>query len=430
MRIRLTACPKTVFYFVGKIKLQGSVPFLGQVLILIWIGLILSCASTQPEGEVLLKSASRSFPPKRLDRTPFEGFPVALPEETSLDSIPLVRLSKSIREEGIEVRSLLIVKDGKIVMERYAGGVTRNHNHSVYSVTKTVTSTLLGILNLEGILKNVDEPVMNSLRSLGNLPFPLLEGKESLRLRDVLHMASGMRWSEFSERDDIRTAEDPLVIALLPEVKDKPGTKFDYSNGDSQLAAAVLENKSGMTLLQFAEKTLFPWLGFKGYEWYTSPSGRQTAGFGLRLKPIDMAKLGMLYLDNGTFRSKKILKPAWVKQAIQPGAAQNYGYQLWTHQFEGKKTFMANGKGSQFVYVIPHRRIVIVTTSAIWDKPISFLLDKILTSLKESLDSKDKKKNQEKEEEFLREIHEASITIGNSALWKDLDEPHLTHHSP
>ncbi len=395
---------------------------------LICMGLFLSCTSAVRDGEVALKTVSRSFAPKQLNRTPFEGFLVALPEDAGLDSAPLLRLSKSIREEGLEVRSLLILKDGKLIMERYAGGVTRNHNHSVYSVTKTVTSTLLGILNFEGVLKNVDEPVMDSLRSLGNLPFPLLEGKESLRLRDVLHMASGMRWSEFPEREDIRTAEDPLVIALLPEVKDKPGTKFDYSNGDSQLAAAVLENKSGSTLLQFAEKTLFSWLGFKDYEWYTSPSGRQTAGFGLRLRPVDMLKLGVLYLNNGNYRGKKILKPDWIGQAIKPGASQNYGYQLWTHQFEGKRTFMANGKGSQFVYVIPHRRMVIVITSAIWDKPINFLLDKILENVKESLDSKDKKKVPEKEAQFLEEIHEASLTIGNSALWKDLDEPHLVYH--
>ncbi|EKR65673.1 beta-lactamase [Leptospira weilii str. 2006001853] len=396
-------------------------------LFLIWVGWILSCASTGRE-EVILGNSSRFLAPKQLNRTPFEGFPIALPEDVGLDSAPLLRLSKSIREEGLEVRSLLIVKDGKLVMERYAGGTTRNHNHSVYSVTKTVTSTLLGILNFEGILKTVNEPVMNSLLSLGNLPFPLLEGKESLRLRDVLHMASGMRWSEFPEREDIRTAEDPLIIALLPEVKDKPGTKFDYSNGDSQLAAAVLENKAGMTLLHFAENTLFSWLDFKGYEWYTSPSGRQTAGFGLRLRPIDMVKFGILYLNNGSYQRKKILKLDWIKQAIKPGASQNYGYQLWTHQFEGKKTFMANGKGSQFVYVIPHRRMVIVTTAAIWDKPIHFLLDKILASVKESLNSKQKKKNPEKEAEFLKEIHEASLTVGNPALWKDLDEPHLVHH--
>ncbi|MCL8266782.1 beta-lactamase family protein [Leptospira weilii] len=396
-------------------------------LFLIWVGWILSCASTGRE-EVILGNSSRFLAPKQLNRTPFEGFPIALPEDVGLDSAPLLRLSKSIREEGLEVRSLLIVKDGKLVMERYAGGTTRNHNHSVYSVTKTVTSTLLGILNFEGILKTVNEPVMNSLLSLGNLPFPLLEGKESLRLRDVLHMASGMRWSEFPEREDIRTAEDPLIIALLPEVKDKPGTKFDYSNGDSQLAAAVLENKAGMTLLHFAENTLFSWLDFKGYEWYTSPSGRQTAGFGLRLRPIDMVKFGILYLNNGSYQRKKILKLDWIKQAIKPGASQNYGYQLWTHQFEGKKTFMANGKGSQFVYVIPHRRMVIVTTAAIWDKPIHFLLDKILASVKESLNSKQKKKNPEKEAEFLKEIHEASLTVGNPALWKNLDEPHLGHH--
>ncbi|PKA04607.1 serine hydrolase, partial [Leptospira ellisii] len=159
-------------------------------LFLIWIGFVLSCASAGSEGDVVLKSVARRSVPKQLDRTPFEGFPIVLPEEAGLDSAPLAKLSKTIREEGIEVRSLLILKDGKLAMERYAGGVTRGHNHSVYSVTKTVTSTLLGILNFEGALKTVDEPVMDSLRSLGNLPFPLLEGKESLRLKDVLHMAS------------------------------------------------------------------------------------------------------------------------------------------------------------------------------------------------------------------------------------------------
>ncbi len=374
--------------------------------------LFLSNCSAVTWGWVKLPSGVSWEQPGVLDRTPAEGFPVLFPEESGLDSRPLVELSKKLRKDKTEVRSLLILKDGNLVWERYAGGISRNHNHNMYSVTKSVTSMLLGICYTNSCGVDLDESLASAETNLPGLLPAELNGKESIRLKDVLQMSSGMGWDSFGKKEDIRTDADPLSIAWSPIVSSPPGTKFEYSNGDSQLAAGYLEAKTGKSLYEYSKNTVFSWLGVKGEEWYTSSSGRQTGGFGLRLRPIDMAKIGQLYLDGGKWHGRQVLRPEWIAWTLEPGVEKRYGLQFWLSEYEGKPTFMANGKGGQFIYIIPHRRMVIVLTSAIWDKSPELVLQSVLDAVKSSLHSSDKTSTPEREEAVLKELkisHKAAL---------------------
>ncbi|TGK07711.1 class C beta-lactamase-related serine hydrolase [Leptospira semungkisensis] len=360
-----------------------------------------------------------------LDRSPAEGFSVLYPEEAGLDSKPLIELSKKLRKDKTEVRSLLILKEGNLVWERYAGGVSRQHNHNMYSVTKSVTSLLLGICYTNSCGVDLDESLASVETGLPGLLPAELSGKESIRLKDAMHMSSGMGWDSFAKKEDIRTESDPLAIAWTPTVSAPPGTKFEYSNGDTQLVAGYLEAKTGKSLYEYSKNTAFSWLGIKGEEWYTSSSGRQTAGFGLRLRAIDMLKIGQLYLEGGKWKGRQVLRPEWIAWTLEPGVDKRYGLQFWLHEFEGKPTFMANGKGGQFIYVIPHRKIVIVMTSAIWDQAPDNVLASVLESVKSSLHSKEKTASLEREEAVLKELKTAHKTSLDPKLKEGADETRI-----
>ncbi|WP_367897882.1 serine hydrolase domain-containing protein [Leptospira sp. WS58.C1] len=387
--------------------------------------LFISNCSALDWGWVKLPSGLAWDQNETLDRNPAEGFRVEFPEELGLDSRPLVELSKKLRKEKTEVRSLLILKEGNLVFERYAGGISRNHNHNMYSVTKSVVSMLLGVCYSNDCGVDLEDSLYSVESNLPGLLPSELKGKESIRLKDALRMSSGMGWDSFPKKEDIRTDADPLAIAWTPAVSSAPGTKFEYSNGDTQLVAGYLEAKTGKTLYEYSKNTAFSWLGFKGEEWNTSKSGRQTAGFGLRLRPIDMAKLGQLYLDGGKWQGRQILKPEWIAMTLEPGVEKRYGLHFWLHEFEGKPSFMANGKGGQFIYVIPHRKIVLVMTSAIWDKAPDVILTSALDAVKASLVSTDKIPSPDREEALLRELKVAARTSLDPKLKEGADETRI-----
>ncbi|MGJ4786834.1 serine hydrolase domain-containing protein [Leptospira koniambonensis] len=387
--------------------------------------LFISNCSALDWGWVKLPSGLAWDQNETLDRNPVEGFRVEFPEELGLDSRPLVELSRKLRKEKTEVRSLLILKEGNLVFERYAGGISRNHNHNMYSVTKSVVSMLLGICYTNDCGVDLEDSLSSAESSLPGLLPSELKGKESIRLKDALRMSSGMGWDSFPKKEDIRTDADPLAIAWIPTVSSAPGTKFEYSNGDTQLVAGYLEAKTGKTLYEYSKNTAFSWLGFKGEEWNTSKSGRQTAGFGLRLRPIDMAKLGQLYLDGGKWNGRQVLKPEWIAMTLEPGIEKRYGLQFWIHEFEGKPSFMANGKGGQFIYVIPHRKIVLVMTSAIWDKAPDLVLTSVLDAIKASLISTDKIPSPDREELLLRELKISARTSLDPKLKEGADETRI-----
>lgn len=298
-----------------------------------------------------------------------QELPTAHPEQVGVDSRRLVQLSQAIRKSRIDVRSLLIVRDGKLIFERYSAGVTREHNHSIYSVTKSVTSTLIGILVQQGRLPGVDGSIVDLLPDVPGVAKTTREAKRPVRLGDVLHMASGLRWDEHPVNTPLYRADDRLAVALRQPMENEPGTTFNYSNADAEMVGAVVHHLSGKNGLEFAKKYLFEPLGMKNYDWwYPDRAGRYPGGWSMRLRAIDMAKLGSLYLEGGKWGERRIVTKEWIAKATAPGPGKQYGYFWWLGLFDGRPSgggFSANGWKGQYIIVDPRRRLVVTMTSVL-----------------------------------------------------------------
>ena len=296
---------------------------------------------------------------------PVTDLPEALPEEVGIDSRALVRLSQWIREHELDVRSLLVVRDGRLVFERYSKGVTRDHNQAIYSVTKSVTSTLIGILVTQGKIDGDKVPVIDLLPAVKGFDEERLAPKRSIQLKHTLWMASGLEWTEHPMHTPIYRAPNRLRVALEPPLEYRPGTRFNYSNADAEMVGAVVHRASGSDALKFAEEHLFKPLGMKNYDWwYPDRTGRYPGGWAMRMRAVDMAKFGLLYLQGGVWGERRIVDEKWLRQATLPGVVPYYGYYWWLGTF-GQREYAAQGWKGQYVVVMPELDMVVTLTSVL-----------------------------------------------------------------
>lgn len=291
-------------------------------------------------------------------------FPTAAPEEVGIDSGHLVRLSAWIRGQRLDVRALLIVKDGQLVFERYGAGVTRAHNHAVYSVTKSISSTLIGMLIDEGRLQgpqaNVAEKIAEFRPGLAGLA-----DKPELELGHVLAMASGLRYTHDPPGHPIYAAPDRLAVALGAPLATRAGTQFNYSDGDATIAGAIVVAASGRSLEEFARQRLFVPLGTRNHAWpYADAHGLHPGGWALRLRAVDMAKFGQLVLDGGQWNGRQLISRQWLEQATTRKISPVYGYYWWVDLL-GEDDVWAVGLKGQRIALLPRRRMVVALTSVL-----------------------------------------------------------------
>lgn len=293
--------------------------------------------------------------------------PVAAPEAVGVDSAPLVRMSEWIRHDGLDVRSLLVVKDGKLIFERYNDGLTRDNNYELYSVTKTITSLLVGVLNGEGKLHPDDKivPLIESARP--DLASELAD-KQDIELRHLMSMSSGLHYQTREGTDPLYyAAPDRLRVAVTSRAELPPGQKFDYIDVNPVLVGAAVSVAAGERENRFAEERLFKPLGMSHYRWDgVDSTGSVAGGWGLRLRPVDMAKIGMLMLDGGRWQGRQVVPQSWIAQMTTPSpAASDYGYYCWIHHIveKGQPEFGAMGFKGQFITVLPAEHAVVVMTS-------------------------------------------------------------------
>jgi CubicO group peptidase (beta-lactamase class C family) len=318
---------------------------------------------------------------------PTSGWRSATPEEQGMDSAKLADMVEHIQQEKLDLNSLLIVRNGYLVSELYVYPYSENQVHFVASVTKSVTGALVGIAIQQGSIQDANQPLFTLLPDQGvaNLD----EQKEAITLEDLLTMTSGLDCHENPAPGEafMQTSPNWVQFMLDLPMAAQPGTTFNYCTGAVELISAILQQATGMSAREFANRNLFAPLGIgpiSEAQWPSDPQGVTIGGYGLALTPRDMAKFGYLFLNQGQWDGQTVVPADWVAASTTShanlGSDKEYGYLWWTDP-QGK-WYAALGLAGQHIFVYPAENLVVVFTS---DLPIN-APDSDLTPLKELLD--------------------------------------------
>ncbi len=296
---------------------------------------------------------------------PTDGWRNSTPEEQGMDSGQLADLVEDIQTSGKRVDSVTVIRNGYVVLNAYFYPFEKDLKHIIHSVTKSITSTLVGIATDRGEIRSVSQPVLEFFpnRTIANVD----EHKRSMTLEHLLTMTSGFDCSDSYRHRwkgllDMRRSPDWTQHVLNLPMREAPGQNFDYCNGASFLLSAIIEKATGKQALDYAKTRLFGPLGITDVRWPASPRGT-TVGWGeMWLKPHDMAKLGWLYLNKGMWDGVQIVSSKWVEKAtetrVTAGLFAGYGYQWW----QDSDYYAAYGYAGQVIFVVPSKNIVVVFT--------------------------------------------------------------------
>jgi CubicO group peptidase (beta-lactamase class C family) len=320
---------------------------------------------------------------------PTMGWVTADPETQGMDSTALGAVYDYVETSGADVRSLLVIRHGYIVAEEYFTPQLYdvNNTHILFSVTKSVVSCLIGIAIDLGFIDNTSQLLLDFFpeRTIANMS----AWKEDITLDDVLMMRSGFQWDEdnYDEYNDffaMRDSGDWVQYVLDRPMAYEPGSTFYYNSGNSHLLAAIINVTTGRTPLSFADQYIFEPLGISHRAWTTDPQGINFGGSNLALRPRDMAKLGLLYLNNGTWDDQQIVSSEWVERSSSgpstPYTQVSYGYQWWIDDHHN--WYSARGYNGQFIYVIEEHDMVVVFSSDVedyfpYDTTVSDIVDAV-----------------------------------------------------
>ncbi|MCK5601279.1 serine hydrolase, partial [Candidatus Pacearchaeota archaeon] len=299
--------------------------------------------------------------------------------------------------EDIMIESITIVRNGYIVADIYLNPLfPKDAKHIIHSCTKSIMSALIGIAIEEGYIENVDVSVLNIFNDKNTEIID--ERIKILTVKDLLTMQTGLhsqdsylyQWRGLFE---MQNTDDWIEYILNLPMEVAPGTRFDYSNTASFLLSAIITETTGMNTLSFAQKHLFNPLGIEDDKWERSPRGVYIGWARMWLKPHDMAKIGLLYLQKGKWNNEQIVPAQWIKESliahsspkkyryvyneknkvdyIASGGlwmftnllrpfADGYGYQWW---LDKTGMYSAVGAGGQYIIIMPKENLVVVFTS-------------------------------------------------------------------
>ncbi|MGB3468295.1 MAG: serine hydrolase domain-containing protein [Cyclobacteriaceae bacterium] len=338
-------------------------------------------------------------------RKPVPYLPEVSPEKVGFNRDSLNALDELIDNfEQKDYRALVVIKDGKLAVEYYYNSFWRNHIHDIRSAGKSITAMLLGVAIREGYIQDLDQNVYSFFP--GDKYPSINEGYKQVKLIHLLNMVSGLD----ADSDNYDTpgnaghwiGKDEWVHYLLNiPLSGKPGQKWIYADINAVLLGAIIEEKSGMSLKEFARQKVFEPLGIKEYYWYTNASN-QTGGAGnLYISALDFAKLGYLVANEGKYGDKQVADAKYINRLINENSnaigdynplADGYGM-FW---YKSKRTFgtkeieylWASGNGGNHLVIIPAENMVIALTAAAYGnwfphKRAHTILGKVIQALEE-----------------------------------------------
>ena len=297
-------------------------------------------------------------------RTTTVDLPRSAPEAQGISSAALLEFINQADRQIETMNSIIIVRHGHVVAEGYWSPYDASTRHALYSLTKSFTSTAVGLAVAEGKL-TIDDLVLPLFPE--DAPADPSVNLRALRVRDLLSMSTGHR-SEPRNRPN-----DHWTKSFLAHPFDhKPGTLFLYNTPASHMLSAIIQKKTGQPLIEYLRPRLFAPLGITDPVWNTSPQGVTSGGWGLKLRTREIARFGQLYLQRGKWQGQQLIPEAWVAQATSRQVSngsnpasdweQGYGYQFWRsrHGF-----YRGDGAFGQFCVVMPEHDAVVVITSGV-----------------------------------------------------------------
>lgn len=321
--------------------------------------------------------------------------PVATPESVGLSGARLCEMVRWL-DEGRQsnVHAVLVVRHGKLVFEHYFSGTDEEWGravgevafgpetkHDERSVTKSIVALMLGIAIDQGLIKSIDEPVLSYFPEYADLRTP---HKDRIKVRDLITMSAGLEWheddtpytSDANSENRMDSAPDPYRYALQQAVVAPPGQVWNYNSGATEVVAAVLKKASGKPVDELARTLLFAPLGITDVDWPHNAKGDPIAAGALRLRPRDLAKIGQLVLQRGTWNGARVVSASWIDAAMTPEInvsgfnALFYGYFLWLGRSlvdrREVRWAAAVGLGGQRVFIVPELDLVVVVNAGLY----------------------------------------------------------------
>jgi CubicO group peptidase (beta-lactamase class C family) len=310
------------------------------------------------------------------------ALPRSAPEAQGVSSTAVLDFVNSLDQQIESLHSVMVVRHGQVITEGWWSPYDAEHNHALYSLSKSFTSTAVGFAVAEGKL-SIDDEVLKFFPD--DAPADPGNNLKQMRVRDLLTMSTG-------HQDDPPTAPDAISAKsfLAQAVPHLPGTHFKYNTAATFLQSAIVQKVTGETVLDFLRPRLFGPLGIEHPVWDTNFQGISLGGYGLRVRTEDIAKFGQLYLQKGRWNGKQLLPADWVAMATAKQTSngsnpnsdwnQGYGFQFWRCRHNA---YRGDGAFGQYCLVLPEQDAVVAITSGVKDMQavLNVIWDKLLPAM-------------------------------------------------
>jgi len=312
------------------------------------------------------------------------SLPRTTPESAGIPSAAILAFVEAIERTGCDLHSFMLLRHGRVIAEGWWAPYAPDRPHMLFSLSKSFTSTAIGLAIAEGRL-TLDDPVISFFPE--DLPRRLGQRWPAVRVRHLLSMSTGHLKDTLERTQRLRHTNNWVKSILEQAVRREPGTHFVYNNGASYLLAAIVRQVTGMNVREYLLPRLFEPLGIAEPTWETCPRGINCGGWGLSLKTEDIARFGQLYLQKGLWNGARLLPEAWIEAATSvqiangddPNSdwAQGYGFQFWRCRHGA---YRGDGAFGQFCVVMPAQDAVLAMTGGMADmqQPLNLVWELLL----------------------------------------------------
>ncbi len=323
--------------------------------------------------------------------------PIDLVNRINKDS--LKKIDAELRDDVYgKISGIVVYSKTRIIFEQYYGFSSASSIHPISSVTKSVTSLVTGICIDKGYIKSIDTPIWTYFPEFKSI-FEKDTIKKKITIRHLLNQTTGLLWDEWTTHYSYagnalielsQSNQNWVETTLKLPVECNPGIKFSYNSGNSQVIAEILKKATGHDFEWLVNNYLFIPLGISTYHWDKYSGNDAPAWGGISLSTRDMARLGILVVNNGCLGDIQVVSDEWIEKSTKiesKNGKADYGLHWWvTKQPDGNQLVYAAGYGDQFVYIAPDKKLVIAIngknfTDYKWQKSIDQLIKNILSSV-------------------------------------------------